>query len=55
MVVGKNHPDLQSALKEFQEEQADVEIGVAELSYFNHESKVKWNFMKDLSTKIESN
>ena len=32
LVVGKNHPDLYSALKEFQKEQADVEIAVAELS-----------------------
>ena len=31
VLMGKNHPDLFSALKEFQKEQADTEISVAEL------------------------
>lgn len=32
LVVGKHHPDLYSALNEFQKEQADTEIAIAELS-----------------------
>lgn len=31
LLMGKNHPDLYSALKEFQKEQADTEIAVAEI------------------------
>ncbi|CAI6367282.1 unnamed protein product [Macrosiphum euphorbiae] len=32
LVIGKHHPDLYSALSEFQKEQADVEIMISELS-----------------------
>ena len=32
LVIGKHHPDLYSALKEFQKEQADAEITIAEVA-----------------------
>ena len=32
LIIGKHHPDLYSALKEFQKEQGDAEISVVELS-----------------------
>ena len=33
LLVEKHHPDLYSALREFQKEQADTEIIIAELSF----------------------
>lgn len=46
LIVGKNHPDLYSALKEFQKEQADTEGCLAEFSLgrtVKAMPKKKWN------------
>lgn len=45
IVVGKHHPDIYSALKEFQKEQADVEISIAEIGLgrkVKAQPKPKW-------------
>ena len=32
MIVGKNHPDIFTAIKEFRKEQGDTELQILELS-----------------------
>jgi len=54
LVIGKHHPDLYSALSEFQKEQADVEIMISELSLgrkVRSQPKRKW---RDFQTRIMS-
>jgi len=52
LVIGKHHPDLYSALSEFQKEQADVEIMISEMSLgrkVRSQPKSKW---RDFQTRI---
>lgn len=54
LVIGKHHPDLYSALGEFQKEQADAEIMIAELSLGRKVRAVPKRKWQDFQTRIMS-
>ena len=55
MIVGKNHPDIFTAIKEFRKEQGDTEVQILELSLGRGEKMLQKKKMVGNSKKTEEN